>query len=34
MGHFYTISEEEKDTIMVVWPDWSYGGVAFYAYPY
>jgi hypothetical protein len=32
-GHFYTISTEERDYVMARWPqDWTYEGVAFYAY--
>jgi surface antigen len=31
--HFYTISEEEKKHIIETWPDdWSYEGIAWYAY--
>jgi hypothetical protein len=34
LGHFYTISEEEKDYVMATWPDvWSYEKIGFYAYP-
>jgi hypothetical protein len=34
LGHFYTISEEEKDYVIATWPDtWKYEGPAFYAYP-
>lgn len=33
-SHFYTISEEEKDRVIVFWPDfWEYDGPVFYAYP-
>jgi hypothetical protein len=34
-GHFYTISEGEKDHILATYPAtvWTYEGVAFYAYP-
>ncbi len=32
--HFYTISEEEKDKLIDLFPDiWFFEGVAFYAYP-
>ncbi len=33
-GHFYTISEEEKDSVIANYGYvWAYEGVAFYAYP-
>jgi len=33
-GHFYTISETEKDHIVRTWPGtWTYEGIAFYAWP-
>lgn len=34
-GHFYTISEEEKDHVIATYDDfiWRYEGVAFYVYP-
>ncbi len=33
-GHFYTISETEKNDVLATWPDvWQLEGVAFYAYP-
>lgn len=33
-GHFYTISEEEKDLLLARYKDtWTFEGVAFYAYP-
>jgi hypothetical protein len=33
-GHFYTISESEKNHIQATWPDvWSYEGIAYYALP-
>ena len=33
-GHFYTISEKEKDSVIAKYPGiWDYEGVAFYAYP-
>jgi hypothetical protein len=32
--HFYTISEAERDTVIVEYPDlWSFEGIAWYAYP-
>ncbi len=32
--HFYTINEDEKDTLIREYPDtWTFEGVAFYAYP-
>jgi hypothetical protein len=32
-GHFFTISEAEKNYIQATWPDiWKYEGVAYYAY--
>jgi hypothetical protein len=34
LGHFYTISEGEKDAVIKNFPTvWAYEGVAFYAYP-
>jgi hypothetical protein len=34
LGHFYTISEADRDYIMATWPDvWQYEGIAYYAYP-
>jgi hypothetical protein len=33
-GHFYTISEIEKDYVIATWPDvWKFEKIAFYAYP-
>ena len=33
-GHFYTISEDEKNYIIATWPTvWSYEGIVYYAYP-
>jgi hypothetical protein len=33
LSHFYTISEEEKDSVIVNYPEvWVYEGIAFYAY--
>jgi hypothetical protein len=33
LGHFYTISEAEKDYVIATWPDvWTYEGPVFYAY--
>ena len=34
-GHFYTISETEKNSIIATYPTnvWKYEGIAFYAYP-
>ena len=33
-AHFYTISEEEKNNLIVKYPDyWTFEGIAFYAYP-
>ncbi len=33
LGHFYTISEDEKNYVLETWPDvWKYEGPAFYAY--
>jgi hypothetical protein len=33
MGHFYTISEEEKNMVQAEWSDiWTYEGVAYYAF--
>jgi hypothetical protein len=33
-GHFYTISESEKNHILATWPDiWKYEGIAYYALP-
>jgi hypothetical protein len=33
-AHFYTISEDERDTLIRDFPDvWGYEGVAFYGYP-
>jgi hypothetical protein len=33
-GHFYTISETEKDKLLEKYADtWTYEGIAFYAYP-
>jgi hypothetical protein len=35
LGHFYTISEYEKDYVIATWPDtWTYEGPVFYAYPF
>jgi hypothetical protein len=32
-GHFYTISTDERDFVIARWPvDWTYEGVAYYAY--
>jgi hypothetical protein len=32
-GHFYTVSTEERDTVIAQWSNnWSYEGVAYYAY--
>ncbi len=33
--HFYTMDENEKDTIIAVFPVdvWRYEGIAYYAYP-
>jgi hypothetical protein len=34
MGHFYTISEADRDYVIATWPDvWTYEGPVFYAYP-
>jgi C1A family cysteine protease len=34
LGHFYTISETEKDYVIATWPQtWTYEGPVFYAYP-
>jgi hypothetical protein len=34
LGHFYTISEYEKNLVIATWPDvWRYEGPKFYAYP-
>jgi hypothetical protein len=34
MGHFYTISEIEKNYVIATWPDtWTYEGPVYYAYP-
>jgi hypothetical protein len=34
MGHFYTISEYEKNYVIATWPEtWTYEGPVFYAYP-
>jgi hypothetical protein len=31
-GHFYTISEGEKDYVITTWPDiWTYEGIAYYS---
>ncbi|MBN1362058.1 MAG: trypsin-like peptidase domain-containing protein [Sedimentisphaerales bacterium] len=33
-GHFYTISETDRDYVLATWPDvWAYEGPVFYAYP-
>ena len=33
-GHFYTISEADRDLVISRWSDvWTYEGIAFYAYP-
>jgi hypothetical protein len=34
-GHFYTISESEKNSIIATYPSstWTYEGIGFYAYP-
>jgi hypothetical protein len=32
LGHFYTISEADKDFVIATWPDWTYEGPVFYAY--
>ncbi|MGE5296508.1 MAG: hypothetical protein ACM3VT_16945 [Solirubrobacterales bacterium] len=33
-GHFFTISNDERASLVANWPDvWTYEGVAFYAYP-
>jgi hypothetical protein len=33
-AHFYTISEDEKNNLIVKYPDyWKFEGIAFYAYP-
>jgi hypothetical protein len=35
LGHFYTISEYERDFVIATWPDvWNYEGPVFYALPY
>jgi hypothetical protein len=34
MGHFYTISEADKNYVIATWPDvWTYEGIVWYAYP-
>jgi hypothetical protein len=34
LGHFYTISETEKNYVIATWPDtWTYEGPVYYAYP-
>jgi hypothetical protein len=34
LGHFYTISEADKNYVIATWPDiWQYEGPVFYAYP-
>jgi hypothetical protein len=33
-GHFYTISETERDYVLATWPAaWTYEGIVYYAYP-
>ncbi len=32
-GHFFTISEEEKDDLIAHNPNWKYEGIAYYVYP-
>lgn len=33
LGHFYTMSESEKNYVIATWPDvWKYEGIAWYAY--
>ena len=34
-AHFYTISEDERDSVIATYPPevWTYEGIAFYAYP-